>query len=138
MSKRCSAKNRNGKRCGAWAVTAGEKCALHLDPALAAKMGSKHGRRVAVLPQPDAPPMEPPKTAGDVRDALASAMAQVHARKMDARTANALAYLGTSLLRAIEVSDLESRLDALETNQLAAEHGILHSDPLDSEQGVGT
>jgi hypothetical protein len=58
--------------------------------------------------------MEPPKTACDVRDALANTMAQVHTRRMDARTANALAYVATSLLRAIEVSDLESRLAALE------------------------
>ena len=45
MSQRCSARNRSGKQCGAWAVTGGAKCALHLDPELAAKMGSKHGRR---------------------------------------------------------------------------------------------
>jgi hypothetical protein len=52
--------------------------------------------------------------AGDVRDALAKTMSQVHARKMDPRTANALAYLATSLLRAIELSDLEGRLMAIE------------------------
>jgi|SRR5579859_310977 len=137
MSKRCSAKNRNGERCGAWAVAGGEKCALHLDPELAAKMGSKHGRRAAAEPQPDATPMEPPKSAGDVRDALANAMAQVHGRKMDAKTANALAYLGTSLLRAIETSDLESRLDALETNHVATERGILQSSPPDTKQMGG-
>ena len=106
-------------------MSGGEKCALHLDPELAAKMGSKHGRRVAAVPQPDAAPMEPPKTASDVRDALANAMAQVHARKMDAKTANALAYLGTSLLRAIEVSDLEGRLDALELTHRAQERAFL-------------
>jgi hypothetical protein len=36
---------------------------------------------------------------------------------LDTKTANALAYLATSLLRAIEVSDLESRLEALERTQ---------------------
>jgi hypothetical protein len=80
MSKRCSAKNRNGKRCGAWPVTGGDKCALHLDPELAAKMGSRHGRRAAHPPHSDVAPMEPPKTTGEVRDALANTMAQVHAR----------------------------------------------------------
>ena len=49
-----------------------------------------------------------------VRDALARTMVQVHARKMDTRTANALAYVATSLLRAIEVADLETRLVAIE------------------------
>jgi hypothetical protein len=74
MSKRCLAKNRNGKPCGAWAVIGKAKCALHLDPERAAQMGSKHGGR-AVLPlHPDAIPMKPPKTAGDVRDVLANTM----------------------------------------------------------------
>jgi hypothetical protein len=114
MSKRCSANNRNGKRCGAWAASGGTKCVLHLDPERAAEMGSKHGRRAALPPEADAATLDPPKTAGDVRDVLANTMAQVHARKMDTRTANALAYLATSLLRAIEVSDLEGRLKALE------------------------
>jgi hypothetical protein len=77
-------------------------------------MGSKHGRKSALSSQPDAAPMEPPKTAGDVRDALANTMAQVHAHKMDTRVANAVAYVATSLLRAIELSDLETRLTAIE------------------------
>jgi hypothetical protein len=88
MSQRCSAKNRNGKRCGAWVVTEGDQCALHSDPERAARMGSKHGRRTAFAHSPAAAPMEPPKTAGDGRDALANTMAQVHARKMETKTAS--------------------------------------------------
>ena len=41
MPKRCLAKNRNGDRCGAWAVTAKGRCPLHLDPEVAAKLGSR-------------------------------------------------------------------------------------------------
>jgi hypothetical protein len=41
------------------------------------KMGSKHERTAALRPQPDAAPMEMPKTAGDVRDALANTPVQV-------------------------------------------------------------
>ena len=81
--------------------------------------------------------MQPPKTAGDVRDALASAMAQVHARQMDARTANTLAYLGMSLLRAIEVSDIEKRLDAVEGTQRVQERAFLQSNPAASETRGG-
>jgi hypothetical protein len=55
------------------------------------------------------------------------------AGKLDPRIANALGYLGASYLRALEVSDIEKRLDALETNQLAAERGILQSIPPDGE-----
>lgn len=100
-------------------------------------MGSKHGHRKAHLLHSDEVPMEPPKTAGEVRDALANTMAQVHARQMDARTANTLAYLATSLLRAIEVSDIEKRLDALEGTQLAQERTFLQSSPPDSETRGG-
>jgi hypothetical protein len=114
LSKKCTAKKDNGERCGAWAMKEKTKCALHWDPERAAKIGSKHGRKAALPRQPDAAPMEPPKTVGDVRDALANTMAQVHDHKMDTRTANALAYVATSLLRAMEVADLETRLMAIE------------------------
>jgi hypothetical protein len=137
MSKRCSAKNRNGKRCGAWSAVGKDKCALHLDPELAARMGSKRGHRRAHPIYSDELPMEPPKTAGEVRDALANTMAQVHARQMDARTANTLAYLAMSLLRAIEVSDIEERLNALEGTQLAQERTFLQSTPAERESRGG-
>ncbi len=132
MTKRCSANNRMGKRCGAWPVSGETKCALHLDPERAAKMGAKHGRKAEHPPQ--YAPMEPPKTASDVRDVLANTMAEVHARKMDPKTANTLAYLATSLLRAIEVSDVESRLTALEGAQRTDERAILPSSVLDDTQ----
>lgn len=48
MSRRCSAKNSKGKRCGAWALTGAKLCGLHADPERAATMGSKHGRRVTI------------------------------------------------------------------------------------------
>ncbi len=54
MSKRCSAKNRSGKRCGAWAVRGATQCALHSDPERAAEMGSRHGRKVRFRSLPDA------------------------------------------------------------------------------------
>lgn len=94
-------------------------------------MGSKHGHRKAHPLHSDVVPMEPP--AGEVRDVLAMTMAQVHDRKMDTKTASTLAYLATSLLRAIEVSDIEKRLDALEETQLAQERAFLQSSPLGSQ-----
>ncbi len=135
MSKRCSAKNRKGQRCGAWSAAGADKCVLHLDPELAAKMGSRHGRRAAYRTHSDAATMQPPKTAGDVRDALASAMAQVHARQMDARTANTLAYLGMSLLRAIEVSQIEGRLGNLEALLRAEQRLVFPVTGPDDPQG---
>jgi hypothetical protein len=74
-----------------------------------------------------------PKTAADLRDLLAESIIEIRAGKLDPRVANALGYLGASYLRALEVSDLENRLDALEGTQLAQERAILQSNPSDSE-----
>jgi hypothetical protein len=64
------------------------------------------------------------ETAADVRNALADTMVQVHSRTMDAKTANTLAYVATSLLRAIEVSDQEGRLSAIEEHQRRLERAL--------------
>src|SRR6266851_9432388 len=114
MPKQCVAKNRSGRRCGAWAVTGKAKCSLHLDPGRAARLGAERGSRAILRLHPSPVSMEPPQTAGDVLKVLAITMSQVHSRKMDVRIANSLAYISTSLLRAIEVADLERRLAALE------------------------
>src|ERR1700730_17851858 len=39
MSKRCSAKNRNGKQCGAWSAAGKGKCALHLESSIGGENG---------------------------------------------------------------------------------------------------
>jgi hypothetical protein len=44
----------------------------------------------------------------------APAITQIRRRKLDVKVGNGMAYLAASLLRAIELSDLESRLRALE------------------------
>ena len=110
MPTKCTAKKNNGERCGAWAMKGKMKCPLHWDPGRAAELGAKRSGDLGCTPVSDLRPVLPPKSAGDVRDALAETMARVQARKMDTKTANTLAYVGTSLLRAIEVSDLETRL----------------------------
>jgi hypothetical protein len=77
MSIQCSATNRNGQRCGAWAVTGKTLCALHSDPERAARMGAKHGRKGLPPINPHEPTAESqkaadiPKTANQVRDVLA-------------------------------------------------------------------
>jgi len=51
---------------------------------------------------------------------LAEAMAAIRAGKMDPKLATALGYLGSSLLKAIEVADLEQRLEQLEESNGSA------------------
>jgi len=56
----------------------------------------------------------PPRTAADLRDLLAQSIIEIRAGKLDPKLANSISYLGTGFLRALEVSDLETRLLALE------------------------
>jgi hypothetical protein len=55
-----------------------------------------------------------PTSAGDLRDLLAQSIIEIRTGKLDPKLANSISYLGTGFLRAIEVSDLENRLKALE------------------------
>lgn len=115
MSKKCSSITANGEPCGAWSIREGTKCALHSDPERAAKMGSRHGRKVVLPADTDARPMEPPKTAGAVRDAIALVMSDVRSHRLDTKIASTLGYLASVLLKSIEASDVEGRIAALES-----------------------
>jgi hypothetical protein len=70
-----------------------------------------------------------PKTAADLRDLLAESIVEIRAGKLDPRVATAIGYLGASYLRALEVSDIEARLNALETTQRSAERAIFSIEP---------
>ena len=52
-----------------------------------------------------------PRNARDVKNFLSEAMAEIRAGKMDPKLGTTLGYLGTSLLKAIETSDIEERLE---------------------------
>ena len=80
-------------------------------------MGGKSGksRRYVVDSEESLPALPAPQTAQDVRKALGQVMADLTARRMDARVATALAYVGNVMLRAIEVADLEERMSKLES-----------------------
>jgi hypothetical protein len=117
FQSRCQKTKRDGKQCGARALTGRKFCALHAEPGAAAALGRKGGRRRAVQVDDvhgESASLGLPITAEGVRDLLAEAIAQVRRRKLDTKVGNGLAYLAASLLRAIELSDVENRLRALE------------------------
>ena len=62
----------------------------------------------------DAGSVSAPESAGDVKRMLAESMAEVRTGKMDPKLGTTLAYIGTSLLKAIEVADIDDRLKKLE------------------------
>ncbi|HVP52520.1 MAG TPA: hypothetical protein VMT05_10440, partial [Terriglobales bacterium] len=51
----------------------------------------------------------PPKTAAELRDLLAQSIIEIRTGQLDPKLANSISYLGTGFLRALELSDLESR-----------------------------
>jgi len=110
----CQKKKRDGKRCRAPALAGKKYCALHAEPGRAAALGRKGGCRRTVCSPDSLKEFVAPQSAADLRDLLAEAIIEIRAGKLDPKVGNALGYLGTSLLRALEVSDTERRLDALE------------------------
>ena len=81
----------------------------------AAELGSRGGRRRTVYSPQGLKDFAPPKTAADLRDLIAQSIIEIRTGKLDPKMANSISYLGTGFLRALEVSDLESRLQALES-----------------------
>ena len=111
---KCRAKTKAGRQCAAPAVRNGIYCALHNDPDRAAELGRKGGaknRKVYETPDREIPA---PQNACDVKNFLSEAMAEIRAGRMDPKLGTTLGYLGTSLLKAIETSDIEERLEKLE------------------------
>ena len=115
MSKHCRARTKAGKPCKAVAVDGG-LCAFHADPQRAAqlgRMGGSKNRRHDPL-RSETEPLRPPQTAKEVKDLLAEAMAGIHAGRLEPRMGSVIAYLGTALLKAIETTDHQERIEALE------------------------
>jgi Family of unknown function (DUF5763) len=118
--RRCAATNKDGSACQA-PPTASGYCFTH-DPARAAqraaarRAGGGRSRKAAVLP-PDAPDL-PLRTVADVMEVLAVTINQTRKGVVDTRVANAIGYLSSVLLRAIEGGEMERRIQALE-EQLA-------------------
>ena len=113
---------RGRKRAGSCAAPAirGENfCSLHSDPGRAAELGRKGGMGNRHVYENDGKEVPAPQSALDVKNLLAEAMAEIRAGKMDPKLGTTLGYLGASLLKAIETSDIEQRLERLEaTNEL--------------------
>ena len=114
----CKAKTKAGGPCAAPAIRGGQFCAIHSDPERAAQLGRKGGRGNRHLYENDGREVAAPQTALDVKNLLAEVMAEVRAGAMDPKLGTTLGYLGTSLLRAIEMADADERLKRVE-NDLA-------------------
>ena len=114
MRKHCRAKTKLGKRCKAAATERG-LCAFHADPQRAAHLGQLGGRKNRRYPLTvGVESLRVPETPKEVKNLLAEAMAGIYAGQLEPKVGSVMAYLGTSLLKAFEVIDLEERIGALE------------------------
>src|SRR5208283_3983703 len=109
----CKATTSSGARCKAKPHKDG-LCFFHSDPKKAAELGRKGGRRNRHTYETPPQPVAAPESAGDVKRMIAESMAEVRAGKMDPKLGTTLAYIGTSLLKAIEMADIDHRLERLE------------------------
>jgi hypothetical protein len=110
----CQKKKRDGSDCRARALSGRKYCALHADSGKARELGSKGGRRRARFNPEGLAEFAAPKNAADLRDLLAQSIVEIRTGKMDPKLANAVGYVGASFLRALEVSEIEPRLQKLE------------------------
>jgi len=122
---KCRAKNKAGKGCGAPAAGGTNRCVMHSGKA--AELGSKGGRRRAAHSPDGLKEFSAPKSAADLRDLLAQSIIEIRTGKLDPKLANSISYLGSGFLRALEVSELERRLDALERQEQTHENIVLQS-----------
>jgi hypothetical protein len=118
MSKRCSAKNRNGKRCGAWNVRGATQCALHSQPGRAAELGSKHRRmqRATVLADGLELPYRPLKNAEQICEMMEETINRVRQGSLDPSTANTIGFLATTYLKVLLQAQTEQAEKAAREN----------------------
>jgi hypothetical protein len=106
-----------------------DHCAFHRYPGRAAELGSKGGRGRSVYSTDVLKQFDAPKTAADLHDLLALSIIEIRAGKLDPKLANSISYLGAGFLRALEISDLETRIAVLERQQEAAMEAESKPDP---------
>lgn len=113
---KCKAKNKQGKQCGAYAMSGNEYCYLH-NPNITDKekravkvKGGQANRAIITKPLP---PIEI-KAPQDVVGLLANTINQVRAGGLDVRIANCIGVLSGHLIKALEVANIEHRVEMVE------------------------
>jgi hypothetical protein len=117
MARQCQRRTRGGGPCKGRAGASGF-CPIH-DPANAVGFargrkagGRSRGRKAAVLPKDT--PEAPLASMADVVTFLGATVNRVLRGQLDAKVGNTLGLLCGQLVRALEKSDLEARLAAVE------------------------
>jgi hypothetical protein len=114
LEKKCQHPKQNGEECAAWAMTDSIYCFSHNpdtqeDRALANARGG-------MTPKKNFNPLPPIKIEEpkDVVLLLSDTINKVRGGELDVRVANCLGVLSGHLIRAMEVSELEGRVEVIE------------------------
>ena len=116
--ERCRARAASGDPCKAPPLYGTKHCAFHTK-GVAVLCGQRGGRRRAIFNPDGLEPMKAPTNPGELLLLLSQTIVEVRSAKIDNRTANSIAQLGTSFLRAVEVADMDARLRTLEQRNAA-------------------
>src|SRR6266568_4172262 len=118
MAKKCQSRKKNGESCGADTQSGKSLCVFH-DPAKAADGrrarragGINRSRGATVLP-PETPD-SPLRSTTDVSTLLSESINQVRRGQLEPRVANAVGYLASILLNALDQGPVEERLSRVE------------------------
>jgi hypothetical protein len=109
----CKAANKQGLPCRA-AAGESDYCYFHANPGVAAQVGHMGGRQNRHVVEGNATPLPALNSIASVQGALAQTIADVHARRLQPKTAAGLATLFSVLLRTFGPDHLEERLKKLE------------------------
>lgn len=117
--RRCKATTRSGKPCQAWAVEESDFCFWH-DPGRAHERRAarrrgghaRHGRHIG--PTGDVEPVTI-TSARDTLPILAEAVNDLQALENSVSRARAIGYLCGQVIKAFEVTELQARVEALES-----------------------
>jgi len=128
-SRQCEHIRDNGQRCQAYAVENSRFCYWH-EPSLApqraesrAKGGkARHGRQISYLPS-DAPPVAL-QTPGDVLTVLEGAINDALRLENSLSRSRTIGSLCGTALKAIELTELAARIEALERTVFAEKAGM--------------
>jgi hypothetical protein len=125
--RRCKATNKDGQPCRAEARTGGDHCIFH-DPHLdrqraeGRKRGGKARSKTATVKMLEAAD-RPLSSVGDVVTLLGETINGARRGQVDSKLANAVGYLSSVLLRALQDTDLAEALAALRRDLEDLKHG---------------
>ncbi len=112
----CKAKKPDGSDCQAAALPGSEYCFFH-DPAKAERrreaqsLGGRHNHMKTL--DEDTPDVKI-QNCQDTVPLLSETINQVRKGEIDPRVANAVGYLANVIIKAVEQSDIEKRIEAIE------------------------